>query len=52
MLSGAVPMIGTPAAFRAGREIERRLPAELHDHALRHFLLVNIETSSRVSGSK
>ena len=43
MLSGAVPMIGTPAAFKPGSEIERRLTAELHDHALRHFLFVNVE---------
>ena len=36
MLSGCVPMIGTPAVLQTGGEIERRLPAELHDHALRH----------------
>ena len=43
MLSGCVPMIGTPAALQAVRQIERRLPAELHDHAFRLFLVVNVE---------
>ncbi len=36
-------MIGTPAAFQSGGEIERRLSAELHDHALRLFLFVDVE---------
>ena len=43
MLSGCVPMIGTPAALQSVREIQRRLSAELHDHAFRFFLVVNIE---------
>ena len=34
MLSTLVPMIGTPAASSALRQVQRRLPAELHDHAL------------------
>ena len=43
MLSGCVPMIGHAGGFQAGGEIERRLAAELHDHAFRFFLFVNVE---------
>ena len=43
MLSGCVPRIGTPAALQSIGEIQRRLAAELHDHAFRLFLIVNVE---------
>ena len=35
IMSGDVPMIGTPLRLEVARELERRLPAELHDHAPR-----------------
>jgi hypothetical protein len=44
-------MIGTPAACRPG-EVERRLPAELHDHAVGLQRSQMLSTSSCVSGSK
>ncbi len=43
MLSGWVPIIGTPAGFQPGGEIERGLAAELHNHAFGFFLFVNVE---------
>jgi hypothetical protein len=33
-MSGVVPMIGTPLRLEVARQLERRLAAELHDHAL------------------
>ena len=33
--SGGVPIIGTPLRLQIERQIQRRLPAKLHDHALR-----------------
>ena len=33
IMSGDVPMIGTPLRLEVARELERRLPAVLHDHA-------------------
>ena len=33
MLSGEVPRIGTPVGLQLGGELERRLPAQLDDHA-------------------
>ena len=33
--SGEVPMIGTPALLEGDGQPQRRLPAELHDHAVR-----------------
>ena len=37
MLSGLVPMIGTPLRFELQRQLQRRLAAVLHDHAQRLF---------------
>ena len=42
MLSGEVPMIGTPARLQRQRELERSLPAELNDHAVGLFPIDDI----------
>ena len=42
MLSGDVPMIGTPARSKRHRQLERRLAAELHDHAVGLFPLDDV----------
>ena len=49
---GLVPRIGTPALDQPARQLERRLPAELHDDADRPLALTTSSTSSAVSGSK
>jgi hypothetical protein len=33
-MSGEVPRIGTPAFLQRLRQLQRRLAAELHDHAV------------------
>ena len=43
MLSTLVPMIGTPAASSALGQVQRRLPAELHDHPLRLHPVADVE---------
>ncbi len=43
IFSGSVPMIGTPSALQRQRQVERRLPAELHDHAVGLFGVADVE---------
>ena len=43
MLSGSVPMIGTPEALQRQRQVQRSLAAELDDHAVRLFGVVDIQ---------
>ena len=43
MFAGSVPMIGTPSAFQRQRQRERRLTAELHDHAVRFLGIVDVQ---------
>jgi hypothetical protein len=42
-MSGVVPMIGTPAAPAPQRQLQRRLAAVLHDHALGLFLVDDLQ---------
>ncbi len=41
--SKSVPKIGTPVAVQRLGEVDRRLPAELHDHAVRLLVLDDVE---------
>ena len=43
MSAGSVPMIGTPGALKRQRQVERRLAAELHDHAVGLFGVDDVE---------
>ena len=43
MLDGSVPMIGTPARLQRQRQIQRSLPAELHDHAVGLLDVVDVQ---------
>ena len=50
-MSGEVPMIGTPA-FPGHGQLERRLSAELDDHAVRLLHVDDFQHILEVSGSK
>jgi len=56
MASGEVPRIGTCASSKALGELERRLAAELHDHAVQLALAAlgvdDLDHVLAVSGSK
>ena len=43
MLSGDVPIIFTPARSSGNRQFERRLPAELNDHAIGIFPIDDVQ---------
>ena len=43
IVSTLVPMIGTPAVFKRPGQIQRRLSAELHDHAVRLDAIADVQ---------